>query len=69
VWVEKRFTTPLPIYRVDLGTGQRTLWKELAPRERAGYTVNNVVISRDGTSYAFQSSRRLSALFLVEGLH
>jgi Tol biopolymer transport system component len=42
---------PAPIFQVDLRTGQRTLWKELAPRGRAGFTSQPwVIMTPDGRS-------------------
>ncbi len=63
---------PLPrrVFKVEIATGARQLWKELAPADSAGlYAIFNVVITRDGRSYAYTASRASSSdLYLVEGL-
>jgi Tol biopolymer transport system component len=60
---------PLSLYRLHLATGKSELWKELAPVDRAGLIrIENVKVSRDGRSYAYQCSRVLASdLFDVRG--
>ena len=58
-----------PVYRIDLSSGKRVLWKELAPADRAGITrVLKIRILPDQSAYAYSYSRVLSQLFTVEGL-
>lgn len=60
---------PAKISRLDVGTGQRTVWKEIAPADPAGiWSMMRVMLTRDGRSYAYGFSRSLSELYLVEGL-
>jgi Tol biopolymer transport system component len=60
---------PARVYRVDLETGSRELWKELMPVDPGGVErISNVVITPDAKSYAYTFSRLLSDLFVVEGL-
>jgi hypothetical protein len=60
---------PLRLFRIELSSGQREEWKELAPPDAAGVTaVNSAVVTRDGRSYAFGYNRSLSELYLVDGL-
>jgi hypothetical protein len=69
VYVSRFMQLPLNVYRVDVTTGARKLWKALAPAERAGVSyVRDCVVSQDGSAYAYKYRRRLSDLFLVEGL-
>jgi Tol biopolymer transport system component len=57
------------IHRIDLGSGRRELWKELAATDRAGYSPRSEVqITPDGNYYAYTYRRTLQDLFLVEGL-
>src|SRR5262249_48756313 len=57
------------IDRLDLATGRRELWKEILPSDPTGVIrTSSVLISPDGTFYAYAYSRVLSNLFLVEGL-
>ena len=61
--------TAARVYRVDLDTGNRELWKELMPVDPGGVErISNVVITPDAKSYAYTFSRLLSDLFVVEGL-
>ncbi len=60
---------PAKIYRLDIGSGNRTLWKQLMPPDPAGVEyVGPIMPSPDGTSYAYGYRRLLSDLYLVEGL-
>ena len=60
---------PAKVYRVDISTGRRELWKELGPADLAGVTsITSIVIAPDGRSYAYTYSSRLANLYLVEGL-
>jgi Tol biopolymer transport system component len=60
---------PVKIDRLDIATGRRQPWKELAPADLAGVTgVTNIVLTPDGRSYAYTYVTRLSNLYLVEGL-
>jgi eukaryotic-like serine/threonine-protein kinase len=61
---------PLPVYRVDLKTGKRETWKQLAPADRTGFIrIDNVIVTRDGASYVYSFTRvGASDLFLVQGL-
>jgi serine/threonine protein kinase len=60
---------PLKIERLDLATGRRERWKEIAPADPAG--VQNVVtirFSADKKAYAYSILRVLSDLYVVDGL-
>ncbi len=60
---------PAQVYRLNLATGKRELWKELRPADPAGTRgITRVLVTPDGKSYAYHYSRFLSELFLVEGL-
>jgi predicted Ser/Thr protein kinase len=61
---------PTPVYRLDLTSGKKQLWKELAPQDRVGLGgMENVRITPDGRFYAYQYGRCANdALYLVEGL-
>jgi hypothetical protein len=69
VYVQAAMTIPSPVYRVDMRTGERTLWLELAPRDRAGvFIVDRLRMADDGSAYIYSIRRNLSRLMLVEGL-
>jgi eukaryotic-like serine/threonine-protein kinase len=62
---------PLPakVWKVDLATGKRELWREIAPADASGGTgFFNLVIAQDETGYAYNYSRSTSALYVVEGM-
>jgi eukaryotic-like serine/threonine-protein kinase len=60
---------PTPVYRLDLTTGKKQLWKELAPADRSGLESMGIVrLSADGRSYAYSYSRCQNDLYLVTGL-
>jgi Tol biopolymer transport system component len=64
-----RQEVPLKVYRWDLQTGQKELWKELAPDERAGvYSIGILSVTGDGKWYSYSYVRDLSDLYMVEGL-
>jgi serine/threonine protein kinase/DNA-binding beta-propeller fold protein YncE len=57
------------IFLIDIATGRRTLWKELAISEPAGSAgIREVFLTPDGKSYVYWYVRELSDLYLVEGL-
>jgi hypothetical protein len=65
----RRNQVPIPVYRIDVDSGRRELWKELSPSGPAGVEGGvGVLVSRDGRSYAYNFDRALSTLYLVKGL-
>jgi eukaryotic-like serine/threonine-protein kinase len=61
---------PSKIYKVDISTGRQTLVQELAPAAPAGVVmVAPIVVSADGTRFAYSYSQTLSVLYLISGLH
>ncbi len=64
-----RPAVPARIYQVELKSGRRQLWKQLAPPDPAGISfLRPPHISADGKSYAYNYSRFLSDLYLLDGL-
>ena len=58
---------PSRVERVDLETGRRTLFKEIAPPDRVGLmSVGLSFITQDERSYAYGFYRRVSTLFVAE---
>jgi eukaryotic-like serine/threonine-protein kinase len=69
LYVRELGTLPLRIFRVDRETGRRELWKELMPGDSAGLVaIFGANFSDDGRSYAYSYARRLTDLYLVEGV-
>jgi serine/threonine protein kinase len=60
---------PAKVYRLDLSTGHKALWKELMPSDSAGVSrIGPILITPDGKSCLYGYHRILSDLYLVEGL-
>ena len=60
---------PAKIYRVNLATGQKEIWKQLMPTDATGvFDISQVALTNDGKAYAYSYSRLLSNVYLVEGL-
>ncbi len=60
---------PARVYRVTLATGTRELWKEFMPADPAGvYKIVPVLVTPDGSAYAYDAIRALSDLYIAEGV-
>ncbi len=60
---------PARVFRIDLKTGQRTLWKELLPSDPAGVeTIGPILMTPDAKTCIYGYQRTLSDLYLVDGL-
>ncbi len=60
---------PVKIWRLDLATGRRRLWKELRPADALGVSrLDNVCVSPDGGTYAYSCLRILASdLYFMDG--
>jgi Tol biopolymer transport system component len=58
------------LYRVNVSSGRREVWKEITAPDPAGLDRNyyTLLLTPDGKSYAYTQVRLLSELYLVEGL-
>jgi Tol biopolymer transport system component len=69
IYLYKPGDLPAKVYRLDLSTGHKTLWRELMPSDSAGVSrIGPIVITPDGKSCLYGYHRILSDLYLVEGL-
>ena len=60
---------PARVDRLDVRTGQRTLWKQLIPSDPAGVeTIGPILMTPDAKTCVFGYHRMLADLYLVEGL-
>ena len=60
---------PASVYRLDVHTGERTLWKQLMPSDPAGVeTIGPILMTPDAKTCVFGYHRMLADLYLVEGL-
>jgi Tol biopolymer transport system component len=61
--------TRLNVYRQDIASGRRELWRTLAPPDPAGLeAVGPVVVTPDGGAYCYTYVRTLGTIYVVEGL-
>jgi hypothetical protein len=60
-------TWPARIVRLELESGRRSAWKEIAP-DPTGVLYGNVILTRDGQHYVYRLRRDLSELNVAEGL-
>lgn len=69
LYVYRRGQLPARVFRLDLSTGRRELWKEIGPSDPAGvFSITRVLLTPDGLSYAYNAPRLLSELYVAEGL-
>ena len=61
---------PARVVRVDVATGRREPWKDLAPPDLSGLIeISSVYLTPDGKSYVYSFGRAATSdLYLVEGL-
>ena len=69
LFVTRRGELPTRLERLDLESGARSPWLELAPSDKAGLLdVGFILLSADGKSYVYSYRRMLSTLYFVDGL-
>jgi eukaryotic-like serine/threonine-protein kinase len=60
---------PTRIFALDVASGQRTLVREIAPRDKVGVdAIGDIRLTPDGKSYAYVYIRSLYSLYQVTGL-
>jgi eukaryotic-like serine/threonine-protein kinase len=58
------------LWRIELATGERQLWKRITPTDPVGaHTIYVVSVTPDGKSFATQYVRSLDQLYLFEGVN
>jgi Tol biopolymer transport system component len=69
LFVWKHEEAVFKVSRIVIASGKRELWKELHPDPAGMLPVNSsMVLTPDGKTYFYDSQRRLSELYLVDGL-
>ena len=69
LWLFRRGEVPAYVFRLDIATGRRLLWKTLVPPDAAGvYSIIEFEITPTGHAYFYSYTRLLSQLYLVRGL-
>ncbi len=65
--VQRGLTTT--IYRIDVKSGARALWKQISPSDQTGLLFLELPrLSADGKAYAYAYIRELDDLFLMSGM-
>ena len=69
-FVFETYEVPPRVFEVDLRTGARTLFRELAASDRSGTGLHwlNLHMTPDGRTYVYTSTHLFTDLYLVEGL-
>jgi serine/threonine protein kinase/Tol biopolymer transport system component len=68
-FVHNSMGLPVTISRVDAATGKRTIWKQITPADPSGVdAIQGIAITPDEKSFVYSYRRRLSDLYLVDGL-
>ena len=69
LWVFRRDAVPASVFRLDLGSGQRQLWKTLVPPDPVGvYSIPQFKTTPAGDAYFYAYTRVLSQLYVARGL-
>jgi len=68
LFVAKSSEAPAQVYRLEIATGKKELWKTLMPADAAGVSSINPLPTPDGSAYVYNYTRILSDLFLVGGV-
>jgi Tol biopolymer transport system component len=69
IFVYRRREIPAKVYRLEVATGRRELWRELKPDDAAGIAnIAPVLPTPDGSAYVYGYFRTLSDLYLARGV-
>ena len=69
LWLFRRGEVPAQVFRLEIETGRRQLWKTLVPPDPTGvYSIIDLRIVPSGHSYFYSYARLLSQLYLTRGL-
>jgi hypothetical protein len=69
LFIYRRGEIPARLFRVDVRTGTRTLWKEISPADPTGVNpYDGIFLNADASAYAYCYSRDFTDLYLVRGL-
>jgi serine/threonine protein kinase len=69
LYIYRRGELPMRVFRVDVVSGRRELWREFAPSDPAGVVeIQGIQMTPDASAYAYTYVRILSDLYVAEGL-
>jgi eukaryotic-like serine/threonine-protein kinase len=69
IYLSRTGEIPAKIYKLELATGKKTVWKQIVPIDSTGVsTIGPILMTPDGKTYAYGFHRTLGDLYLVDGL-
>jgi len=69
IYVYRRGQVPVTVYKVDVLSGKQTVVRKLEPETATGLVyIAPVVVTRDGSRFAFSYYHVLSGLYVISGL-
>jgi serine/threonine protein kinase/dipeptidyl aminopeptidase/acylaminoacyl peptidase len=69
IFVYRLGEVPATVYKLELATGHKQLWKQLVPPDVSGVTdISAILITPDGNNFVYEYGRTLSDLYLVNDL-
>ncbi len=69
IYLYRSGEVPAKVYQLELATGKKTVWKQIAPLDPTGVsTIGPILMTPDGKTYVYGFHRTLGDLYLVEGL-
>ena len=69
IYLYRTGEVPAKVYRLELATGKKTVWKQIVPLDPTGVsTIGPILMTPDGKTYVYGFHRTLGDLYLVEGL-
>jgi dipeptidyl aminopeptidase/acylaminoacyl peptidase len=69
LYVYRPTDLPAVVYRINLATGARDVWKQFTPTDPAGvYRIAPICMTHDASSYAYDALRTVNDLYVAEGL-
>lgn len=69
LYVFRRGELPGRVFRLELASGSRQLWRSFMPPDAAGVgSVSSVLVTPDGATAVYSYEQTLSELYLVENL-
>jgi hypothetical protein len=68
LFVHRGGEMPARVFRLEISSGKKELWRTLMPADAAGVPEISVVPTTSGEAYAYSYVRTLSDLYLVGGL-
>ncbi|HEY3202309.1 MAG TPA: protein kinase [Thermoanaerobaculia bacterium] len=69
LYVFRRRDVPARVFKLEVATGKKELWKEFMPADGSGIQdIAPIIPTPDGQAYVYGYSRTLSDMYVVEGL-